>query len=310
MSGIETGIGLQIVEWFQSWGRPTLWYALYPFHYVGGQYGYLILLPIIYWAISKRHGRRLMVLALSTALANTFLKFAFARPRPFQVGAKTVVPITHEEGFGIPSGHTVFGTAIGGYVWYRAPHLWPRIAAVAFALLMGVSRIVHGVHFPQDVIAGWIVGVVVIVIFLVIDVSYSDRIASWTVGGKLAITAAIGIISFVLVLLVAKDYEGRTSILAIAGALVGILAGFAVEQRWVQFDSGGPYFQRALRVVVGLATTVGVFVGLDLLYDLLVGDAVAIGALIVYLLRYGLVSFWASAVAPALFRVTRLAGQE
>lgn len=57
-----------------------------------------------------------------------------------------------------PSGHTCAAFA-AGMVWMRTlPWKWGRIAAVAIAILMGLSRLYVGVHYPADVLVGGLIG--------------------------------------------------------------------------------------------------------------------------------------------------------
>lgn len=310
MSGIEIGIGSDIVAWFQSWGTPVIGYILYPFHYIGGEYGYLVLLPVVYWGISKHHGKRLMVLALGAALVGQYLKSAFRRPRPFTVSPERITPMLEQTGYGIPSGHTLFGTVVAGYGWYRFPRPWVRVAAVAFVLLMGVSRMVHGLHFPQDVIAGLLLGVGIVTLFWWLDTRFSNALGTWPLPRFLVLIGIATAVAFVLALLVEHEYEERKTLLSVVGALCGGLSGFVLENRFVRFSSDGPIRTRILRVVVGLFVTVVLFVGLDYLYDVVVAGSTGIGAMVIYVIRYGLVALCVAAGAPFLFVRLRLAGTE
>ena len=310
MSGIEIGIGSDIVAWFQSWGTPAIGYILYPFHYIGSEYGYLVLLPIVYWGVSKYHGKRLMVLALGAALVGQYLKYAFRRPRPFTVSPERITPMLEQTGYGIPSGHTLFGTVVAGYAWYRFPRAWVRVAAVVFVLLMGVSRMIYGVHFPQDVIAGLLIGVGIVTLFWWLDTRFSDSLGNWPLSRSLVLIGITTVIAFALALLVEHEYEERKAMLSVVGALCGGLSGFALENRFVRFSSDGAVWTRILRIVVGLIVTVVLFVGLDYLYDLVVGESTGIGAMVIYVIRYGLVALFVAAGAPFLFVRLRLAGTE
>ncbi len=310
MSGIEIGIGSDIVVWFQSWGTPVLGYILYPFHYIGGEYGYLVLLPIVYWGISKHHGKRLMILALGAALVGQYLKFTFRRPRPFTVSPERITPMLEQTGYGIPSGHTLFGTVVAGYAWYRFPRVWVRIAAVVFVLLMGISRMIHGLHFPQDVVAGLLIGVGIVTLFWWLDTRFSDSLNNWSLSRSLVLIGIIAVAAFALALLVEHEYEERKAMLSVVGALVGGLSGFVLENRFVRFSSDGAIWIRVLRIVVGLIVTVVLFVGLDYLYDVVVAGSTGVGAMVIYVIRYGLVALLVAAGAPFLFVRLRLAGTE
>ena len=75
-------------------------------------------------------------------------------------------PISHSPGYSFPSGHAFNAAVVATVLVFL---LWPllratghRVAttlAVAFALVVGLDRVFLGVHFPSDVLAGWVLGV-------------------------------------------------------------------------------------------------------------------------------------------------------
>lgn len=97
------------------------------------------------------------VLAGSEAL-NVVLKTLFHRERP------TIHRLIPESGFGFPSGHSMGAFSLYGMLafllWKHIPVWWGRtlliLAACAFILAIGISRIYLGVHYPSDVLAGYL----------------------------------------------------------------------------------------------------------------------------------------------------------
>ena len=92
--------------------------------------------------------------------------------------------------------------------------------------------------------------------------------------------------------------------------MVGGLTGFALEHRHIRFSTDGSVWIRIASTLVGLVLTVGIFFGLDLLYDVVVAESTGAGALVIYAFRYALVALFAAAGAPFLFTRLRLAGTE
>jgi membrane-associated phospholipid phosphatase len=75
-------------------------------------------------------------------------------------------PISHSPGFSFPSGHAfnvaVVTTVVVFLLWPLLSTVGHRVAmavAVAFALVVGLDRVLLGVHFPSDVLAGYVLGV-------------------------------------------------------------------------------------------------------------------------------------------------------
>jgi len=111
-----------------------------------------------------RHGEAfdLLVLLALTIFLTEVLKFAFDRPRPCDalgnVRLLTSNLCATESDPAFPSGHTSRAFALATLLALRHP--WPtRAGGVAFAVLVGVSRIYLGVHWPSDVFAGALVGI-------------------------------------------------------------------------------------------------------------------------------------------------------
>lgn len=95
------------------------------------------------------------------------LKELFARPRPF--GEHLV----YATGFSFPSGHAMISTAFYGFLAYLALRLWPGrngkiIASILIILifLIGISRVYLNVHYFSDVLAGFLLGGIILLLFI------------------------------------------------------------------------------------------------------------------------------------------------
>ena len=81
-----------------------------------------------------------------------FLKHKTTRPRPYQVHQVIVLgerPLDH---FGFPSGHTLHAVMVTIVLGYIQPVL--LAAMLPFMVLVALSRMVLGLHYPSDVIVG------------------------------------------------------------------------------------------------------------------------------------------------------------
>lgn len=90
------------------------------------------------------------------------LKLLFDRERPLPVHSDVLHPVSAS----FPSGHAMGAMVVYGallvWVWPRLAPGWPRALALALAVGLigglGVSRVLLGVHWPSDVLAGWALG--------------------------------------------------------------------------------------------------------------------------------------------------------
>lgn len=109
----------------------------------------------------------LFAVAVSSALLTHPLKVLVGRPRPDMT---IVVPVPHDMGF--PSGHAAFAILLGGALIYLAwQHVegrrvrWGLTGALTLLILgVGLSRVYLGVHWPSDVLGGYLFGASVLVI--------------------------------------------------------------------------------------------------------------------------------------------------
>lgn len=114
------------------------------------------------WLTKHRYSAALLLIAtVGGILLNGLLKMGFGRPRPqiFDWGVEVV-------SWSFPSGHAMSAAVVYGTVAYLASRLqvrhWHRVLTLAAAailiLLIAISRLYLGVHYPSDVIAGVIIG--------------------------------------------------------------------------------------------------------------------------------------------------------
>ncbi len=101
----------------------------------------------------------LLALMLSFLLGNIALKNLVARPRPFVDFPDVALLIPPPGEFSFPSGHTLSSFAAAGVIFAADRRL--GIGAFCLAGLIGFSRMYLFVHYPSDVLAGALLGLVV-----------------------------------------------------------------------------------------------------------------------------------------------------
>lgn len=115
-------------------------------------------LAMLFWKPTRKAGAlALGAMILGLIVTNLTIKPLISRPRPWLDWP--IVPLVAEnDPNSFPSGHTCAAFA-AGLSWVRTlPWRWGRIAAAAAAVLMGLSRLYVGVHYPTDVLTGAVIG--------------------------------------------------------------------------------------------------------------------------------------------------------
>lgn len=89
------------------------------------------------------------------------IRFFYHHPRPFV--ENQVIQLISETSFSFPSGHTIFIFALAAMVYfYHRPLAW-RLGLGG--LIMAVSRVIVGVHWPSDILGGAVLGILFSLIF-------------------------------------------------------------------------------------------------------------------------------------------------
>jgi membrane-associated phospholipid phosphatase len=125
---------------------------------LGYQYGVIPLdAAIATYLVAKRRYRDALFFILAVVgslLVNMGAKNHFTRIRP-----DLWASISPEMSYSFPSGHAMgsatLATALVLLAWPTKWRWWVSVPALAFMLLVGMSRVYLGVHFPSDILAGW-----------------------------------------------------------------------------------------------------------------------------------------------------------
>ena len=91
-------------------------------------------------------------------VVNFTIKPLVARDRPWLVIENFVNLVPEHDPNSFPSGHTNAAFAFALAVCMTAPKRWMKVAAVCMAVVMGLSRLYVGVHYPTDVLVGAVIG--------------------------------------------------------------------------------------------------------------------------------------------------------
>ena len=288
--------GIEVVLWFQQFS-PLLDPPFKILTFLADKEFFLLLMPLVYWCINRQAGTKLFLLLLLSACLNETAKLLADQPRPFTYDPR-VMKLVHEDSGGFPSGHTQSTVVVWGYLAYRfnKKALW--LLAGFLILAIPLSRVYLGAHFPTDLIGGYAIGTLVLLLFLWlvphIEAWFTEKQIFYQLG------ASIGLPVLIMFFIPA----GNDDMLTAAGALLGLGTGLVLERRWVRFCSDGSWWKLIWRYLFGVVVLVGMWLGLRMaFYQLEPADLYRV-------VRYALTGLWASLGAPWLFVKLNLAEKE
>ncbi len=278
----------------------------------GSELGYIVILSLVYWCVDKSVGQGLAFAYLYTSVLNSWIKLIFGIPRPDDPVIGTVLdeagisgrltPLRHGIGPSFLSGHTQGAVVVWGYLFYHFKQTWFRIVAVLLIALIGFSRMYVGVHFPQDVIGGLVVGVIYLILWILIEPGVKAWLSRQTVLMKYALAVLVP-----LVIWLVKPVESTAIPM---GAALGLGVGYVFEAQTVGFSVSGSIWNRILRGAVGLVIVLIFYFGLSPIFGTFDESMGGTMENIWRLMRYALIGFAGGWFMPWVFVKTGLAGRK
>ena len=310
------GWGIDVIRFIQSFQSPLLTSLMKFISSIGNEAFYIIIIMLIFWCWNEKKGFLLGLLLCISAWINSFLKVIFDHPRPYEFDP--AVGLAFEPTRGFPSGHAqnsmTFWIALAfilSFSLVKRKNLRPLIWGFSslIILLIGLSRLYLGVHFPTDVFFGWLVSLIILAAFYFLEKPASLFFAR---NGKRPQRICAAAAALLMNMLLPQDTS-------LAGLLLGFCLGYSLMLYSFPFSAQGVVNGKtpglkifALRAGLGLIGTLVIFIGLRLLIP---GENSILSSIDFFepyyelgrFIRYGLLGFWASAGAIRVFQNTGLA---
>jgi len=307
----ELPFSLALIQYLADARTGFLTHFFQFFTFLGEVEGYVLLISLIYVTYDKRLGFRLSALTLVTMSLNHLLKTLIMNPRPFitegsyaekwAVSAEKAQELATE--YSTPSGHAMAGSGFYSYLYASVKNRYVRTLSITLLLLTGLSRPYLGVHYLEDVLIGWALGLSI----ALLSVRYAESIGSlwnrFSYPQQLLIAAASSLVLWVFTR-AQMGWSTEAQPLAFvgyAGFLTGIVAGYPVERRTVDFDPrSSTVARRALRYLLTVGLILGTLLILDEGFGAVSGDSSPLGYLLRYI-RYTIAGIVATLLGPLLF---------
>ena len=287
-----------LMEWLQARIGAAGISVLSAFSMFGEELILILVLGFLYWSYRKELGKTVGLSVLMGLVWGPMLKNIALRRRPyFDHDGIRILRVVEPgadiydisaQGYSFPSGHSTNAATLYGSLAAAWRKRWLTVSAVVLPLLVGVSRVTVGAHYPTDVLAGWGLGAVIV---LVIPALQNRLQHPASLYGILLLTALPG-------LFYCKSSDYFTAF----GLMLGFVCGSLLEERYVRFENTRDPLRMALRPVGGLVIYLVLNTVLKLPFsgEFLAGGSYA--SLLVRCARYAVIAFVDFGIYPMAFR--------
>lgn len=251
---------VRLMAWLQGFSCPFSDALAAVFTFLGQEYFIVGVIGFFFWCIDKEKGKRITLNVLSVLLTAPLLKNLVLRRRPYFDHAQIKclkapspeAPITDikAQGYSFPSMHAANSMAAFFSVASLQKKKWLWGISIALTLLVGVSRFYLGVHYPTDVLAGWLLAAVLLAVTGLLCRKIKNPVI-W-----------IGVLTVLVI--PGWFFCSGNDFYTCHGVALGCVFGFLFEEKLVHFQNSHDPLQWVLRLAgAGL-----VFLGLNFLLKL------------------------------------------
>ncbi len=282
---------IEILRNFTSLQNPVFDLFAWVLTFLGNEEFYFIILPFVYWCISKAFGIRLLYVFIISVYINSWLKVLTAITRPINIeGVNSLFIDSAEVGShyphdSFPSGHAQGSATLWGFIAYRLNRNYLWLSLGTLVVLISLARLYTGVHWPLDIITGIAIAAIIITIYHFVEKGLHK------VSEKVRISLAV-IIPVIMILLFPHS-EGYSY----GGFLLGAGIGYFVEKHYVGMKIPASWTRKLTAFVLGVIGLFALQAGLKII---LPEEAIFSG------LRYAIMGMWGLWFAPYLFVKTGL----
>ena len=269
-----------------------------------------VLTAMLYWCINKKAGQRILFALAGSLNINAAVKNIVKMPRP--IGTKGLISLRTQTatGYSFPSGHTQTATTFWTSMITQFKNIWIYIIGILMILGAGISRLYLAVHWPMDVIVGWILGIILSILFIKLF-DYIDNSKNYYI-----------LVIIMLIFGVCTYFVGGEDFYKLFGLYSGFALGYMVEDTYISFSTENKQRKnifskstskiegtkgKILRFIIGIISLLIVYlIFKNIENTFMIGQNEEIINIFKYL-KYTIIVYWGVAIAPALFKLFKLA---
>ena len=233
-----------VVIWLQSF-RNTFTEFFFSFvSFFGDPEFYIILLAFVYWVLNKKTGEYVAIALGTTVSLNNMLKGIFMINRPFQTYPEIENLRDYAAtGSSFPSGHVQNSATLffALAMFFKKHYLWTL--AIVLTILMMISRMFLGLHYPIDVVVGALLG---------LGVSWGVYWLFNRFDQHRNIVYTVIALAFLPAFFLIRENDFFRGY----GILIGFIVAITFEKRYVNFPMAVSPLKKLLRYGVGLVLIV------------------------------------------------------
>ena len=254
----------------------------------------VLLIAVLYFCIDKKFAQKLFFATITSLGVNGIIKNLVRFPRPFATGKIICVREDTATGYSFPSGHTQTFATMSTTIANKLKKPLITFLVGILIVLVAVSRMYLGAHYPSDVVVGAMLGVVLALIGSKLFDKFQNK--------KLLYLITIIILTPFAILFVVNPDEHFADFFKIYGMLIGLPLAVMFEEKYAPLEYNTKWWKKALRVVIGIGLALGVKEGAKLLN---VFNALRMN-LVFDAVRYGLLVFVAFGICPWIFKKMKI----
>ena len=256
---------------------------------------YMIVIPVLYWCVSKSLGFSLAIVLSVSNYINVGIKFIVCRIRPYvafpHLNAPEYLKLTGT-GYSFPSGHAQGTSVFWTYLARSVRRRWIAVTGTVVVAVVAFTRVYATCHYPTDVLAGAALGLAIALAYE--GIGRRLRISGMegtSVGLRLAVSIVLPGLAFALS--APRNPEFTEEVAQVLGFLAGAGIGYTLEGAYVKYDVRASLPVQVVKVILGMAGLMGVRYGLKAVFP---------QAALWNMLRYAAVAIWATLGAPFVFK--------
>ena len=278
--------GIRIISLFSMFGEELILVAV---------------LGFLYWCYDKEMGKAVGTSIVLGLVMVPMIKNVFWRRRPYfdHENIKCYRPVEKHadiydiaaQGFSFPSNHSANAVSVFSAIAVQGKKKILTVIAIIIPVLVGLSRVSVGVHYPTDVLCGWAMGGLCVLISTYITEKIPEE-KKWIIYLVIFCLSCTGLL-----------YCKTSDYFAALGMMGGMFSAFEFEKRFVRFKGTKNPLWCVVRIGLGVVIYIILNTVLKLPFSKEFLNSGTFAARIVRMVRYYIIIFGTIGIYPYAFKL-------